>query len=93
MKKTTRKSWFSLQTVKYQIFENLFASIFDLKYISVIQGLGEIMKVRQQVVATATVFFKRFYAKNSIKSIDPLLMCPTALYLAAKVDVGPYNFS
>lgn len=51
-----------------------------------IQGLGEIMKVRQQVVATATVFFKRFYAKNSIKSIDPLLMCPTALYLAAKVD-------
>lgn len=46
------------------------------------------MKVRQQVVATATVFFKRFYAKNSIKSIDPLLMCPTAMYLAAKVDVS-----
>ncbi|CAD5123332.1 DgyrCDS11689 [Dimorphilus gyrociliatus] len=51
-----------------------------------IQGLGEAMKVRQQVVATATVFFRRFYAKNSLKSIDPLLMCPTALYLAAKVD-------
>ena len=29
----------------------------------VLQALGEQLKVRQQVIATATVFFKRFYAR------------------------------
>lgn len=31
--------------------------------ISVIQALGEQLKVRQQVIATATVYFRRFYAR------------------------------
>lgn len=30
---------------------------------SVIQALGEHLKLRQQVIATATVYFKRFYAR------------------------------
>lgn len=29
----------------------------------VIQALGEHLKLRQQVIATATVYFKRFYAR------------------------------
>lgn len=29
----------------------------------VIQALGEQLKVRQQVIATATIYFKRFYAR------------------------------
>jgi len=29
----------------------------------VIQSLGEQLKLRQQVIATATVYFKRFYAR------------------------------
>ena len=32
-------------------------------YISVMQALGEMVKVRQQVIATATIYFKRFYAR------------------------------
>lgn len=32
-------------------------------FISVIQALGEHLKLRQQVIATATVYFKRFYAR------------------------------
>ena len=47
-------------------------------FANLIQALGEQLKVRQQVVATATVFFKRFYARNPLQSIDPLLMAPTA---------------
>ena len=47
-------------------------------FANLIQALGEQLKVRQQVIATATVFFKRFYARNPLQSIDPLLMAPTA---------------
>ena len=51
-----------------------------------IQSLGEQLKLRQQVIATATMYFKRFYARNSLRSIDPLLMAPTCTYLASKVE-------
>lgn len=44
------------------------------------------MKLRQQVIATATVYFKRFYARNSLKCIDPLLLAPTSVFLASKVE-------
>uniref|UniRef100_A0A8C1QJ85 Cyclin-C n=1 Tax=Cyprinus carpio TaxID=7962 RepID=A0A8C1QJ85_CYPCA len=40
----------------------------------------------QQVIATATVYFKRFYARYSLKSIDPVLMAPTCVFLASKVE-------
>ncbi|XP_071492710.1 cyclin-C-like [Diadema setosum] len=55
-------------------------------YAGIIQAIGEQMKVRQQVISTATIYFKRFYAKNTLKSIDPLLMAPTCLFLASKVE-------
>jgi len=51
-----------------------------------IQVLGETLKLRQQVIASATVFFKRFYAMNSLSSIDPLLLAPTSVFLASKVE-------
>merc|ERR1712018_911133 len=51
-----------------------------------IQTLGEQLKLRQQVIATATVYFKRFYSQNSLKCIDPLLLAPTSIFLASKVE-------
>jgi len=57
-----------------------------------IQAIGEQLKIRQQVIATATVFFRRFYLKNTLSSCDPLLMSPTCLFLAAKVEeIGPMS--
>ncbi|RLU25968.1 hypothetical protein DMN91_002131 [Ooceraea biroi] len=53
---------------------------------NMIQVLGEQLKLRQQVIATATVYFKRFYARNSLKCIDPLLLAPTSVFLASKVE-------
>jgi len=50
------------------------------------QTLGEQLKLRQQVIATASVYFKRFYARNSLKCIDPLLLAPTSIFLASKVE-------
>jgi len=55
-------------------------------FAGIIQTLGEQLKVRQQVIATATVYFKRFYSENSLKCIDPLLLAPTSLFLASKVE-------
>ena len=93
-------------------------------YANVIQSIGEQLKLRQQVIATATgkyyviwhptyklsqchsiklhpnysvddtyirlwwlsVFFRRFYIRNYLSSCDPLLMAPTCLFLAAKVE-------
>ena len=54
--------------------------------ISVIQALGEQLKVKQQVISTAIVYFKRFYIRNPLKSIDPLLLAPTCIFLASKVE-------
>ena len=55
-------------------------------FANVIQAIGENLKMRQQVIATATVYFKRFYAKHPLKSCDPILLAPTCLFLATKVD-------
>ena len=57
--------------------------IFLANYIKV---LGETLKMRQQVIATATMYFKRFYSKHSLSDVDPMLMCPACVYLASKVE-------
>uniref|UniRef100_A0A5S6QYM2 Cyclin-like domain-containing protein n=1 Tax=Trichuris muris TaxID=70415 RepID=A0A5S6QYM2_TRIMR len=53
---------------------------------NLIQAIGEQLKVRQQVIATAIVYMRRFYVRNSLKCIDPLLLAPTCLFLASKVE-------
>lgn len=55
-------------------------------YADFTQSLGEALGVKQQVVATSIVYFKRFYVRNSLKSIDPLLLAPTCIFLASKVE-------
>ena len=47
---------------------------------------GEWLKLRQQVISTAIVYYRRFYSRNSLGDVDPLLMCPTCIYLASKVE-------
>lgn len=58
----------------------------NIFFANLIQVLGEQLKLRQQVIATATVYFKRFYVRNSFRSIDPLLLAPTCIFLASKVE-------
>lgn len=53
---------------------------------NVIQVIGEQIKLHQQVIATATVYFKRFYSKHSVKNIAPLLILPACLNLASKIE-------
>lgn len=76
-----RERQFDLQILNEDEYQKIF-----IFFANVIQILGEQLKLRQQVIATATVYFKRFYARNSLKNIDPLLLAPTCILLASKVE-------
>ncbi|CAN8031271.1 unnamed protein product [Ixodes persulcatus] len=70
-----------LQTLTEEEYQKLM-----IFFANLMQALGEQLKVKQQVIATATVYFKRFYVRNSLRCVDPLLMAPTCIFLASKVE-------
>lgn len=76
-----RERQHDLQILTEEEYQKIF-----IFFANLIQCLGEQLKIRQQVIATATVYFKRFYARNSLKCIDPLLLAPTCIFLASKVE-------
>jgi len=77
----TRERQADLAILSEEEYQKLF-----IFFSNFIQVLGEHLKLKQQVIATATVYFKRFYARNSLKCIDPLLLAPTCILLASKVE-------
>mmetsp|Transcript_15015 Transcript_15015/g.37993 ORF Transcript_15015/g.37993 Transcript_15015/m.37993 type:complete len:166 (+) Transcript_15015:125-622(+) len=58
------------------------------EYASIIQRIGSSIRLQcpRRVVATAIVYFKRFYKRNSLTSYNPDLVAPTCLYFACKVE-------
>lgn len=58
--------------------------IFFANYIQCLGG--EYLRLRQQVISTAIVYYQRFYSRHSLGDVDPLLLCPTCLHLASKVE-------
>ena len=60
-----------------------------LYYSQLTEALGRRVKLRQPAVATAIVFFRRFYSERSLLDADPLLIAPTALWAASKVEECP----
>ena len=53
--------------------------------------LGKRMTVRQQALATAQVYMKRFFVKVDIRSTNPYLLLSTAFYLACKMEECPQH--
>lgn len=49
------------------------------------------MNVRQQAIATAQVYIRRFYIKVEIRRTNPYLVLATALYLACKMEECPQH--
>ncbi|KAK8086219.1 RNA polymerase II holoenzyme cyclin-like subunit [Apiospora phragmitis] len=47
--------------------------------------------IRQQVIATAQLYIKRFYCKVEIRRTNPYLVITTALYLACKMEESPQH--
>ncbi|ORX48023.1 C/H/G cyclin [Hesseltinella vesiculosa] len=56
-----------------------------------IQKLAKRLQLKQQAVATAFVYFKRFYTKNSLRGTEPLLVLVTCVYLATKIEECPVH--
>ncbi|KAI9888628.1 MAG: hypothetical protein M1814_006609 [Vezdaea aestivalis] len=53
--------------------------------------LGKHLSIRQQAMATAQVFVRRFYTKLEIRRTNPYLVLATALYLACKMEECPQH--
>ena len=49
------------------------------------------MSTRQQAIATAQIYLKRFYTKNEIRQTNPFLVLTTAFYLACKMEECPQH--
>jgi cyclin C len=57
----------------------------------VIAMLGKRLTLRQRVIATATVFFRRFYVKNLYCETDPFIVIAACCYVAAKAEESPVH--
>ncbi|KAI1821701.1 cyclin domain-containing protein [Xylaria intraflava] len=53
--------------------------------------LGKRLGVRQQAVATAQIYLKRFYCQVEIRRTNPYLVVATSLYLACKMEECPQH--
>ncbi|OCL07950.1 C/H/G cyclin [Glonium stellatum] len=53
--------------------------------------LARPLAVRQQALATAQVYVRRFYTKVEIRRTNPTLVLATALYLACKMEECPQH--
>ncbi len=58
---------------------------------SEINRLGKRLSVRQQAMATAQLYVRRFYSKVEIRRTNPYLVIATALYLACKMEETPQH--
>lgn len=53
--------------------------------------LGKRLGVRQQAMATAQLYLRRFYSKVAIRRTNPFLVIATAVYLACKMEECPHH--
>lgn len=53
--------------------------------------LSKRLGVRQQAMATAQVYMKRFYLKVEIRRTNPYLVIATCIYLASKMEEAPQH--
>ncbi|KAI8874371.1 cyclin C, partial [Ramicandelaber brevisporus] len=62
-------------------------------YALFIQNIGKRCQLRQECIATAIVYFRRFYARNNLCDSDPTLTAVTSVYVASKVSEMPMHLS
>lgn len=82
----------------YSIFFNQRAHILKtilsavlMIFFVVLTKLGDRLTIRQQALATAQVYVRRFYSKVEIRRTNPYLVLATALYLACKMEECPQH--
>ncbi|KAH9274621.1 hypothetical protein BASA83_002805 [Batrachochytrium salamandrivorans] len=62
-----------------------------LYYSNLIQHACKRLHIRQPVVGTALVYWRRFFTKNALFEIDPMLVAGTAIYVACKIEECPHH--
>ncbi|KAI0267353.1 cyclin-like protein [Gloeopeniophorella convolvens] len=63
----------------------------NIYFANLIAMLGKRLSLRQRVIATATVFFRRFYVKNLYCETDPFIVISACCYVAAKAEESPVH--
>lgn len=53
--------------------------------------LSKRIQIRQQCMATAQVYLKRFYSRVEIRRTNPYLVVTTCVYLACKIEEAPQH--
>ncbi|KAJ2877223.1 RNA polymerase II holoenzyme cyclin-like subunit [Coemansia aciculifera] len=72
-------------------FQRFMLTRYELAELEMILRIGKRLRTRQEIVATAIIYFKRFYINNTFYDIDPYLMTTTCVYLACKVEESPHH--
>ncbi|WRT63298.1 uncharacterized protein IL334_000203 [Kwoniella shivajii] len=88
---TTRPSLLTSRQVDLQYCTPRQLYCLYIYFIQLIQKLGKRLLLRQIPIATACVFFKRFYLKNSICETNPYLVLAACVFVAAKVEETPVH--
>ncbi|KAI9464044.1 cyclin-like protein [Lactarius psammicola] len=65
--------------------------LLNIYFANLIGMLGKRLSLRQRVIATATVFFRRFYVKNLYCETDPFIVIAACCYVAAKAEESPVH--
>ncbi|KNC82244.1 hypothetical protein SARC_05471 [Sphaeroforma arctica JP610] len=94
--RSTDESWyFTEEELKYQTASRADNISFEeeekLRRVGAgfIQDVGESIRVPQLTIATASIFFQRFYVYQSFKEYDVNIMATCCLFLAGKVEETP----
>jgi len=68
--------------------------VLNCHLLGLVEKIGEGLKWRQTVIATAKVLYKRFYIQKTLEKFDPRLIMVTSMYLAAKIEeMGQYSLT
>ncbi|KAG9316961.1 cyclin-like protein [Chiua virens] len=68
-----------------------YLNYFSIFFANVITKLGKKLNFRQRVIATAIIFFRRFYIKNAYCETDPFIVIAACCYVAGKAEESPIH--
>lgn len=96
---TFTKQQLALERKKMEEAERNLVSLYplpDRRHLSIyfyhqLSKMARPLGIRQQALASAQVYVRRFYAKVEIRRTNPALVLATALYLACKMEECPQH--
>ncbi|CCI45785.1 unnamed protein product [Albugo candida] len=69
-----------------ELYSSSTSKVTDCCGCAVMEKMGLILRIRQIVIYTAVIFYRRFYFSQSFYNFDPHLIAGTTMFLASKVE-------